>query len=62
MSYQMACQFVRETDAAILIIDPASGEEIWLPLSQVDEIHRDPNGNSGTIVMSDWIAKQKGLD
>lgn len=33
---------------------------IWLPLSQVEEIHRDKNG-FGSVVMTDWIARTKGL-
>lgn len=66
MSYELACTFVTETDSACLIIDPASGENIWIPFSQIDERtgKRDQYGKfvgEGTIVMSDWIAKQKGL-
>lgn len=60
MSYELACTVKRETDNAILVYDHATEEEIWFPLSQVDSIHRDKNGN-GTIVVTDWIAKQKGL-
>ncbi len=59
--YEMACHFVTESDKAVLIIDPASGEELWIPLSQIEEMHRDKNGD-GRIVMTRWIAKQKGLD
>lgn len=66
MSYELACRFLRETDAACLIVDPGSGEEIWIPLSQVDERHgkQDRDGcftGEGTIIMSDWIAQKKGL-
>ena len=60
MSYEFACTFKRETDSAVLVYDHATEEEIWLPLSQVDSMHKDKNGN-GTIVVSDWIAAQKGL-
>ena len=60
MSYELACTFKRETDDAVLVFDHATEEDIWFPLSQVDSMHRDKNGN-GTIVVSDWIAKQKGL-
>lgn len=59
-TYEMACTRKHETDNAVLIVDPASGEEIWIPLSQVDEQHFNPLGE-GTIVMSAWIAKKKGL-
>lgn len=63
MSFEMACIFKASTDNAVLIIDPASEEELWIPLSQVDEMHgrkKDGTGE-GTIIMSDWIARKKGL-
>jgi hypothetical protein len=60
MSYEFACVFKHETYDAVLVYDPATEEEIWFPLSQVEELHHDKSGN-GTIVVSDWIAKQKGL-
>lgn len=60
MSYELACTFKRETDSAVLVYDHATQEEIWFPLSQVEQMHRDKNGH-GSIVVSDWIAKQKGL-
>ena len=63
MPFELACTFVHETDAAICIIDPASGEQLWIPLSQVEEIHgkKSDGTGEGTIIMSDWIAKKKGL-
>ena len=60
MSHELPCRFVHETDNAVLVTDDDSGEEIWFPLSQVESMHRDKNG-TGTIVVSDWIARQKGL-
>jgi len=59
-TFEIACEFKHETDSAILIVDPVSSEELWIPLSQVEEIHRDKNG-FGTLVMSEWIARKKGL-
>lgn len=63
MSFELSCTFRHETDAAICVYDHATEEEIWFPLSQVDEIHgRKADGTGeGTIVVSDWIARQKGL-
>ena len=61
MSFEFACEFVHETTNAILIRDLKDAEEYWIPLSQVESIHRDKNKLYGTIVMSDWIAEQKGL-
>ena len=50
------------TDNAVLVIDPASDEEVWIPNSQIEEIH-GIKGNSThfTIVMSSWIAQKKGF-
>ena len=59
-TYKLACTFKAETDRAVLIIDHASGEELWIPLSQVEEMHRD-SAREGEIVMTAWIAKKKGL-
>lgn len=63
MTFELACTFVHETDAAVCIIDPASGEQLWIPLSQVEEMHgkKADGTGEGSIVMSDWIAKKKGL-
>ena len=61
MSYTLPCKKVRETDAAILVTDTDTGENIWFPLSQTESMHFDKNGN-GEIVVSDWIADQKGLE
>jgi hypothetical protein len=60
MSYEFACTFRHETDSAVLVYDHATEEELWLPLSQVESMHKDKSGK-GSIVISDWIAKQKGL-
>jgi hypothetical protein len=56
--YECACTFIRETDAAVLI--DTHEEQLWIPLSQVKEMHKGKNGE-GTIVMTAWIAKQKHL-
>lgn len=60
MSVERAVLFKHETDNAVLVYDHESKEEIWFPLSQVEEMHHDKKGE-GTIVVSDWIARQKGL-
>jgi hypothetical protein len=59
MSFELTCHIIHETDNAILVLDPASETEIWIPLSQVDEIHRYKD--SAVLKISDWIARQKGL-
>lgn len=34
---------------------------IWFPFSQVTEIHRDVPDTPDELVVSHWIAKQKGI-
>jgi len=48
-------EVVHETNKAVLIKRGESGEELWIPLSQIFEIHPT------SIVMSAWIAKQKEI-
>jgi hypothetical protein len=50
---------VRETEAAIQIATD-SGELVWLPLSQVEAIHRQ-GMNQDWLVVTRWIADKKGL-
>ena len=57
---KIECIRVRETDNAVLVLVEDMNEEIWFPLSQVQEMHFDKN-DVGNIVVSDWIARQKGL-
>lgn len=60
-SYELSCKRLGETNNAVRVYDYASEEEIWFPLSQVEEMHFDANGD-GTLVVTGWIARQKGLD
>lgn len=51
---------VHATDAALLCV--IDGDEHWIPQSQVDddsEVYED--GGEGTLIISEWIAIQKGL-
>jgi len=53
-------------------IDSESGKAVsikiedewhWIPYSQIEELVRDPNSrNNDKVVMTRWIAQQKGLD
>lgn len=56
-----AVNIVRESDKAVLV-EISADVEIWIPLSQIKSIHRDTKhkGND-SVVMTEWIAKQKGL-
>lgn len=60
MSVTIHCTVRAETDNAIKVLDHDTGEELWLPLSQVDKIVRDRDGK-GAVTMTNWIAIQKGL-
>ena len=49
-----------ETMLALLCI--IDGEEHWIPKAQIDansEVWK--NGDEGTLIISEWIAEQKGL-
>jgi hypothetical protein len=59
-TYELACVKKAETENAVLIFDPVSDEDIWIPLSQIHEMHWNQKGE-GRIVMTEWIAKKKGL-
>ena len=51
---------LKETDAALLV--EVEGKQVWIPKSQVDdesEVYGE--GHEGELVVSDWIAMQKGL-
>lgn len=62
MSFELQCEVVHETDNAIKVIDTVTGEEMWIPLSQIEEIHREGKvKGADRVVMSDWIAEKKGL-
>lgn len=54
---------IGETEMALKVrLD--DGREIWFPKSQIDDDSEvfDADGNStGTLVVSEWIALQKGL-
>ena len=58
--YELACIRKTETMKAALFVDLVTGEELWVPLSQIEEMHFNAAGE-GTVIMTAWIAKQKGL-
>lgn len=60
-SVSVTCDIVRETDEAILI--NAYEEQYWIPMSQVEEIHKPLGRNTDCeVVMTRWIAEKKGLN
>lgn len=52
---------IAETEKAVLC-DFGSGIEYWIPQSHVDdESEIWHKGDEGVLVVSEWIAEQKGL-
>ena len=49
-----------QTNRAILV--HVDGEKVWIPQSQIhDDSEVWGNGDSGKLVISEWIARRKGL-
>lgn len=61
-TFEMICIIVRESGKAILIHGEDNDEEVWIPFSQIVKLVRDGEGSPrARIIMSQWIAQQKGL-
>lgn len=55
------CTVRRETDNALLVV--YDGESLWLPKSQVADAENYAAGDEDvTISMTEWIARQKGIE
>ena len=55
---------VRETDAALLVMLDEKHEhrEVWIPKSQIkDESAVKGGDDTGTLVITQWIAEQKDI-
>lgn len=55
---EIECNILGESDSAIKI--EFESEVMWLPLSTVDKIVRNPHGED-TLKVKRWIAEKKGL-
>ena len=54
-------EILRETDKAMLL-RLESGEEVWIPLSQIDDADTYSEGDRSCMIsVTEWIAEQKGL-
>ena len=50
------------TERAIKVDVPGLGEPLWIPQSQIDDDSECwTMGDEGDLVISEWIAEQKGL-
>lgn len=59
------CRCLRETDQALLVAVPEDHadrtNEIWVPKSQLhDDSEVYEAGQIGTLVVTQWLARQKG--
>ena len=53
-------EILRATDKAVLC--QIEDQQVWIPQSQIDddsEVWKE--GDTGTLIVSDWIAKEKKL-
>lgn len=59
------CSVTRETDKAILVLIPRTGDsdlEEWIPKGQIhDDSEVYEAGTEGKLVISQWIAEQKNI-
>jgi hypothetical protein len=55
-------RIIRETDKALYVLF-ANGEEHWIPLSQIEDGGADyrAGDKDGSMCVTEWIAKQKGM-
>jgi len=67
-TFEVMVEVKAKTDKALMVMpagnkQKASGVSVWIPLSQVSvhsEIGRESKiGDSGSLEVSEWIAKQK---
>lgn len=54
-------QQLNETEKAWLFGLVESGEEVWIPKSQVRAKKKDADGTIGRIEITKWMARQKGI-
>jgi hypothetical protein len=59
-SYGLRSEIKRETEKAYLVRSPVSGPDVWLPKSQC-EYHGEDAVGRAILVLSTWIARQKGF-
>jgi hypothetical protein len=56
---EITCEVLRDTAKAFQISDGAT--QAWVPKSQVEWHPGAPGKKAGTMVMPEWLAKDKGL-
>jgi hypothetical protein len=56
---RITCTIKHETDDAALVYVPDLKEEVWIPFSQIEEIHRERDQD--VLVITNWLAVKLGL-
>lgn len=61
---EFECSIVAETEKAILVkVGAEKPREVWIPLSAVHEIHREPGlSKDAVLVVDGWIARERGIE
>ena len=52
---------LRFTDAAVLVTDEEDGDEVWLPLSQIEIQSKTDHEGLFEVTMPEWLAQEKEL-
>lgn len=59
------CEVIAVGRHAILVNNEDWGEDLWIPDTQIDDdselYMQSKKGDKGALVISAWIAKQKGI-
>jgi len=57
--YELRCEFVHESEAAILLrFGGDQGDEIWIPQS----IIKDHDADYSFVILPEWFVEKEGLD
>ncbi len=57
------CEATKNTGSALLVHITDDDEEFWVPLSQIDVTSEvQDEGDTGTLVVSKWLAEQRGWE
>ena len=56
------CKLIAQTEKAGLFESPDWDEQQWLPWSQISDDSPTKNGETGTLSITEWICKQKGIE
>ena len=58
IEYEVACEFIRETDDAMLVYD--GNQDHWIQKSLISECDFKENGH-GSITIPEWLAAEKDM-